>query len=509
MATLEGALEKGDTQLRPVKNDQEEPTRRDADSSKRASQARPRPPEEVHKPVMRDLSRRFLALEGSSVFAGSPDHVLYQLARSLQHIAAPDGAPIIREGDSGRSMFIVEEGLCEVIKRTADGRQMTITVLNAGDSFGEDSLITDAPHTVTVRATRMTRLFSLDRDALEEAVEPSSTFYRRIFKVIEQRRVGMQRLISRAATAGTTGRAVIMALYSASGGSGRTTLATNLAAILASHHPEQVLLLDLALPYNQAALMANLTPTTSLANMTSAQESSLERLVLGAILHHNGGMAVLPSALRIHEAELVTPQLVSRVLAIVSRLFEYVIVDLGPELSEVTLSVFDHSHRLVLVTPPEVTALRGTKELLSLLPRALNVPSGQTTVLLNHRTRYSQLARKDVELILERPLDVEILHDGPRPEKAMLQGQLLALVDPASAITRGAACLAEIMDADRERTGTQVGATPPTAELPAKPVPLALPPGSTDDMPTAYIPRLPPELKQTMMVPRPPAARSA
>ncbi|HEV2953307.1 MAG TPA: hypothetical protein VG015_04395, partial [Candidatus Dormibacteraeota bacterium] len=149
--------------------------------------------------------------------------------------------------------------------------------------------------------------------------------------------------------------------------------------------------------------------------------------------------------------------LVAKAMTAAQRHFRFVIVDLGVALSDVTLTVFDHSHRLALITPPEAAALRDTGELLSLLPSALNVPESQTTVILNHVSKYSQLNQKDVELIIDRKIDIEIAHDGPKPEKALLVGQLLAVTDPTSTITKGAAALAAILEGDRNRVGDHGG----------------------------------------------------
>jgi Flp pilus assembly CpaE family ATPase len=62
-------------------------------------------------------------------------------------------------------------------------------------------------------------------------------------------------------------------------------MAVNLAAALGKRFPGEVLLVDLALPYNHAALISYLTPTGCLAAASQVPPGNFEEAVLGAILH--------------------------------------------------------------------------------------------------------------------------------------------------------------------------------------------------------------------------------
>ncbi len=58
---------------------------------------------------------------------------------------------------------------------------------------------------------------------------------------------------------------MIVAVYAVKGGAGRTTIAVNLAAAIGQKHRGECVLIDLSLPYNHAALVANLAPTAWLS----------------------------------------------------------------------------------------------------------------------------------------------------------------------------------------------------------------------------------------------------
>src|SRR5260370_38790848 len=105
---------------------------------------------------------------------------------------------------------------------------------------------------------------------------------------------------------------MIVAVYAVKGGSGRTTIAVNLAAALGLEHRGECALIDLSLPYNHAALVANLVPTGCLALIDQPDQATLENALLGLALHHPPGMGIIPSALRTAQADLTTPHLARR-----------------------------------------------------------------------------------------------------------------------------------------------------------------------------------------------------
>ena len=78
----------------------------------------------------------------------------------------------------------------------------------------------------------------------------------------------------------------VTAVYSPTGGAGKTTIAVNLAAALGRKLPGECLLLDLGLPYNHAALTANLVPTGCVATADLRDDRVLYATVMRAMARH-------------------------------------------------------------------------------------------------------------------------------------------------------------------------------------------------------------------------------
>ncbi|MGC9976052.1 MAG: cyclic nucleotide-binding domain-containing protein, partial [Syntrophales bacterium] len=77
-----------------------------------------------------------------------------------------DGQIIFEEGSHGDWIYIIESGSVE-ISRAVEGKRTVITVLEAGDVFGEIAFLSRVPRTATARAVGETTVGLLDRTFLD------------------------------------------------------------------------------------------------------------------------------------------------------------------------------------------------------------------------------------------------------------------------------------------------------------------------------------------------------
>jgi CRP-like cAMP-binding protein/predicted MFS family arabinose efflux permease len=91
-------------------------------------------------------------------------NALRDLAHAARVVAAPDAAPITREGDYGCSYYVILEGAAQVFE---DGT--AVNDLGPGDGFGEQAILRDIPRTATVRAVGDTKLLAVDREPFQHA----------------------------------------------------------------------------------------------------------------------------------------------------------------------------------------------------------------------------------------------------------------------------------------------------------------------------------------------------
>ena len=67
-----------------------------------------------------------------------------KIAEALEEVSFPDGHDIVREGEEGDTFFILKTGAVVVIKDFPEGPKQ-VAKYQAGDSFGEKSLVNNEP----------------------------------------------------------------------------------------------------------------------------------------------------------------------------------------------------------------------------------------------------------------------------------------------------------------------------------------------------------------------------
>ena len=73
-----------------------------------------------------------------------------------------DGEVIVRQGEVGDCMFVIQEGQVEVITEEA-GKELRLNVLEAGDFFGEMAIVEREVRMATVRALGPARILTVDK----------------------------------------------------------------------------------------------------------------------------------------------------------------------------------------------------------------------------------------------------------------------------------------------------------------------------------------------------------
>jgi hypothetical protein len=109
--------------------------------------------------------RRYGLLRGNTIFQPLPVATLERLCRDLEPTTVEHGFEVITQGASGDRFFLIEEGEVAVI---ADG--VLRRHQGEGECFGEIALLREIPRTATVRATRATKLLTLEREQFITAV---------------------------------------------------------------------------------------------------------------------------------------------------------------------------------------------------------------------------------------------------------------------------------------------------------------------------------------------------
>ena len=114
---------------------------------------------------------------GATVLGQLPQEKWDELARAVEDLVVAPGTVIFRQGDPGDKFYLIRAGRVRVFREDAS-LETELSVLQAGDDFGEMALFMDEPRSATVAALEETRLMVLSKEQFQSILKdfPNVTF---------------------------------------------------------------------------------------------------------------------------------------------------------------------------------------------------------------------------------------------------------------------------------------------------------------------------------------------
>lgn len=219
----------------------------------------------------------------------------------------------------------------------------------------------------------------------------------------------------------------VITVFSAKGGCGKTTIATNVAAALAADK-RRVCLVDLDLPFGDVAIMLQLHLERTIADAVTMTGHMDEMGVTSILSTHSSGIDVLVAPLEPADAERITPALVTDLLTQLKNMYEIVVVDTPPAFTEPVLAALDITDLYLLVATLDIPAVKNLKLTLEML-EMLNHSADHQRIIVNRSDAKVGLSLADVEHALHRSISVEIPSSRDVPA-AINKGVPLVLDQP-------------------------------------------------------------------------------
>lgn len=234
----------------------------------------------------------------------------------------------------------------------------------------------------------------------------------------------------------------VICVFSPKGGSGCTTIATNLAIALHTETEAKVILVDSSLQFGDVGVLLNLKPVRTIADLVPHMDELDADLVDSVTMPHPSGIKTLLAPPRPEMADLIVPDHMKKILSELKRSYDFVVVDTWTSLHDLVLTVMDLSDRIVLVTCPDIPSIKNTK-LFFEVTEALGYPSEKVFLTVNKIDRRSSIRAEDIETGIKHPVAATLILDERVAALAANQGTPFVLSAATSPLAQGMVSLAQ------------------------------------------------------------------
>jgi MinD-like ATPase involved in chromosome partitioning or flagellar assembly/DNA-binding NarL/FixJ family response regulator len=207
---------------------------------------------------------------------------------------------------------------------------------------------------------------------------------------------------------------LVKVVFCGKGGVGKTTIATNLAVVLAQQEKKKVALVDFDLQFGDISVLLNLSDGQNISDLVQDSNEITEELLENYMIRHFTGIDILPAPLFPQDAEYISAEHTDKILKLLKKSYDYVIVDTAGTFDEINLMAMDLADQILLVTTRDIVTIKNTKTSLNILD-SLDYRE-KIRVVLNRSDHDLGVEIAD----LEKGLEITVSHQIASDEKAVI-----------------------------------------------------------------------------------------
>jgi pilus assembly protein CpaE len=235
----------------------------------------------------------------------------------------------------------------------------------------------------------------------------------------------------------------IISVLGVKGGVGTTTIAVNLAdSLVRLDGQPAVALIDMNRLFGEIPLFLSLEHVFNWVDI-SKNIARLDATYLTGILYrHRSGLRVLPSPDRVDDKGTVTPQVIEAMLRLMRTMFDYVIIDGGQAMDDISKTILRSADKVLLVAGLSLPCLINVKKLVKIFRELGYPPEPSVEVVINRFDKRSVITLREAEQSTGKKAFWAVPNDFNATMSAINQGKPLSVVEPGAEVTDSIAQMA-------------------------------------------------------------------
>lgn len=243
---------------------------------------------------------------------------------------------------------------------------------------------------------------------------------------------------------------MVITVFGAKGGIGKTTIATNLSAALAHGSHASVALVDIDTRFGDVAIMLDSTIESTIVDVARDLDKLDRNSIRRYLTTHRSGVSLLPAPMDPGGWDDVYPAHIEKIVNLLAQTHDYVILDTPGAFNDNVAAALEVATVVLLVTSLDMASIKNTSVMLSMM-RSYEFPEEKVRLTVNH----SNMANSVKETDIARTLDYNIFWSIPYDEaisKSTQVGQPLVLWRPQSKAAANLTHLAALLGGGPAKT---------------------------------------------------------
>ncbi|GGW88943.1 AAA family ATPase [Streptomyces lomondensis] len=221
-------------------------------------------------------------------------------------------------------------------------------------------------------------------------------------QAVAQWSVGVRRHLGAGGDVFTGVGGTVVTVSGAKGGAGATLTAIQLA-LAAQASGRGTALVDMDLQTGDIASYLDVQFRRSVVDLAAITDIS-PRVLADAVFRHDTGLALLLAPAEGERGEDVTDRAARQIVSALRSRYEVVVIDCGAQLNGAGAAAVEMADRALLVTTPDVVAVRGAKRAVRMWDRLQIRKAEETTVVVNRHSRATEIQPPLIQKITGTPV---------------------------------------------------------------------------------------------------------